>query len=193
VKPRTHIAAFITGHSFRNCTGLSKDQLEFQALSGIPPEHWLKYNFPYQETYPYPDTFRIVAASLNNATHYLRSRRPAFRERHREAVAEIFSRYDAVILLAGSSGMELLNNLDLPAAVQNRLHVFAFGPVSRRLPDAASCYIVQGKTDFISRFFHPGAHRRIDCFHMSYLRAPEMPGLFKQFCRQVLHGETAGP
>src|SRR5688572_3155476 len=104
MKLGTHIAAFITGHSYRGCTGLSQEQFEFQRRSDIPDAHWLKYNFPYVETYAYPDSFPIVTASVNNAAHYLRSRRPAFRERHRNAVAEIFARYETVILLAGSCG-----------------------------------------------------------------------------------------
>jgi len=191
MNPGTHIAAFITGHSFPDCSGLSREQLDFQRRSGIPPEHWLEYNFPYRQTYPYPERFSVLSASIHNVAHFLRSRRPAFKQRYRDAVAEILSPYEAVILLAGSCGLELLINLDLPAEIRRRLHVFAYGPVSLRRPETASLFIVQGKYDFISRFFHREAHQRIRCFHMGYLLAPETLRLFQDFCRHVLPREDA--
>lgn len=182
----SHIAAFITGHSVHGCTGLTPDQRAFQQRSVIAPARWLPWNFPYYETFPYPDAVSLLAASLNNAGHYFGSRRAAFRRRHREAVAGLFSRYDVVILVAGSCGMELLNNLDLPPGVLARLHVFACGPVSRRRPATAGCLVVQGTRDHLSRSFHREADHRYPCPHMGYLAAPQTLAHFNAFCLSVL-------
>jgi len=185
----SYIAAFITGHSMGGCTGLSEEQLGFQVRSGIPREHWLPHNFPYQESFPFRMP-NLLAASFNNSVHYYTSRWRGFRERHRDAVAEVFSRHEVVILLAGSCGLELLNNLELPADVLRRVHVFAYGPVSRALPETASRMMVQGQGDFISRAFHGKVDHRYPCSHMGYLESPETLRLFHLFHRRVL--EEAG-
>ena len=67
---------------------------------------------------------------------------------------------DRTLFLAGSSGLELLYNLDLPNADLARIHVFAYGPVARRLPACDACF-VQGR-DLISRlFFRAGSAGRV--------------------------------
>lgn len=181
-----HVVGFITGHSARGCTGLSQEQWDFQRRSAVPEENWLRHNFPWQETFPFPEPFHLLSASWNNVRHYFESRRPVFREQHRAGVVELFARHDAVILLAGSCGLELLNNLDLPAETRGRLHVFAYGPVSRRRPEVASCFMVQGEGDVISRTFHRHAEARFPCPHMGYLAAAETRRLFESFYRGVV-------
>lgn len=180
-----YIAAFITGHSVRGCTGLSAEQFDFLRRSELPEERWLTCNFPYHETFPFPRP-NLIRASLNNSCHYYFSRFGGFRDRHRDQVIGIFSRYEKVILLAGSCGLELLNNLELPDDIRGRLHVFSYGAVSRKLPDTASHLMVQGSRDFISKIFH----RRVDhCYagsHMGYLRSPETLGLFNSFCLRII-------
>jgi hypothetical protein len=180
------IAAFITGHSVRGCTGLSREQIDFQKRSAIPQEQWLPHNFPYSETHPFPEPVPLLAASLSNIVHFWESRLPAYKNRHRDAVAGIFSGHDAVILVAGSCGLELLNNLGLPAEVLRRLHVFACGPVSWRLPETASCLVLQGAGDPVSRCFHRKADHWIDCAHMGYLQSPETMRLFNDLYFRVL-------
>ena len=181
-----HIVGFITGHSVRSCTGLSHEQRDFQQRSAVPPENWLQHNFPWQETFPFPEPFRLLSASWNNLRHYVESRTPAFREQHRSEVAARFVRYDAVILLAGSCGLELLNNLELAVETRQRLHVFAYGPVSRCMPEVASSFLVQGRRDVISRVFHRDVDARFPCPHMGYLAADETLRLFDAFYRRVL-------
>lgn len=181
-----HVVGFITGHSVRGCTGLSREQREFQQRCAVPEANWLKHNFPWQETFPFPEPFRLLNASWSNVRHYFESRRAAFREQHRAEVVERFAGLDAVILLAGSCGLELLNNLDLPVETRQRLHVFAYGPVSRRRPEVASCFMVQGERDVISRAFHREVDARFPCSHMGYLAAPETLRLFEAFYRGVL-------
>jgi hypothetical protein len=181
-----HIVGFITGHSVRGCTGLSHEQREFQRRSAVPQANWLQHNFPWQETFPFPEPFRLLSASLNNVRHYFRSRTPGFRDQHRPEVLARFAQYDAVILLAGSCGLELLNNLELPAEMRQRLHVFAYGPVSRCRPEAASSFLVQGRGDVISRAFHRHVDARFPCPHMGYLESAETLRLFDAFYRRVL-------
>ena len=181
-----YCAAFLTGHSVPGCTGLSHAQRDFQHRSALPSSHWLPWNFPYNETGPFPEPVPLFAASVHNLRHYLRSRRDEFRRQHRQAVIERFSRWPTVILLAGSCGLELLANLELPHETLARLHVFAYGPVSRSVPAAASCRLVQGRGDWLSRCFHRRVDHRIDCPHLGYLDAPETLALFNAFCRKAL-------
>lgn len=179
------MAAFMTGHSVRGCTGLSTEQADFLRRSDLPEGRWLSYNFPYHETSQYLRP-NLIRASLNNFCHYYFSRFGGFRDRHREQVIGIFSGYEKVILLAGSCGLELLNNLELPGDIRSRLHIFSYGPVSRKLPDTASHMMVQGSGDFISRIFHRRAEHRCESSHMSYLQSPETLRLFNSFCRRTL-------
>lgn len=182
----SHTVAFITGHSVRGCTGLSLEQRRFQQISDIPLNRWQDCNYPYRQTFSFPEPFNVITGSCNNVGQFLLSRRAAFRQRHADAVAAVFARYDAVILIAGSCGTEILNNLELPADIRSRLHVFAYGPVSRRLPDTASLFVLQGRKDWLSRLFHPHADQRIDCSHMDYLRSPETLSLFNRFAHAAL-------
>ncbi|MGV3662571.1 MAG: hypothetical protein ACO1TE_20470 [Prosthecobacter sp.] len=179
------IAAYITGHSVPGCTGLSREQVDFQQRTDIPAEQWLPHNFPYHATFPFPDPFNLLSASWNNVLHYSRSRFASFAKTHRGAVAQVFEEYDSILLLAGSCGLELFNNLDLPAELRRRTHVFAYGPVSRRPPDVASHLIVQGKHDWLSRFYHRRVDHRYACPHMGYLLAPETLRLFNEYYHRV--------
>lgn len=181
-----HIVGFITGQSVPGCTGLSREQQSFQQRSAVPGENWLQHNFPWQATFPFPEPFQLLTASWNNVRYYLDSRRPAFRDQHRQQVMDRLASYDAVILLAGSCGLELLNNLALPKGTSQRLHVFAYGPVSRQRADVASCFTVQGNRDWLSRYYHRQADQRFPCPHMGYLEAPETLRLFNEFYRKVL-------
>ena len=183
-----HIVGFITGHSVRGCTGLSQEQRDFQKHSAVPTASWLPYNFPWYETFPFPESFPLLGASYNNVRHYFESRRTAFRETHRSEILARFAAYDAVILLAGSCGMELLNNLNLPAETRQRLHVFGYGPVSRRRPAVASRLLLQGQHDIISRLFHRQVDLQFPCSHMGYLVAAETLRQFDAFYFKVVKG-----
>ncbi|MES2597693.1 MAG: hypothetical protein V4662_20270 [Verrucomicrobiota bacterium] len=181
------IAGFITGHSVPGCTGLSREQKDFQRRSGIPLEHWLQHNFPWNETFPFPEPFRLLSASANNVRHYLRSQEEKFAADNREAVTKLFTPYDSVLLLAGSCGLELFNNLQLSNELRRKIHIFAYGAVSRRLPEVASHLLVQGRHDWLSRFYHPRADHRYPCAHMGYLEAPETLKLLNEYHRQILN------
>ena len=92
----------------------------------------------------------------------------------------------ALAVLAGSCGLELFNNLHLPDALRRRTHIFAYGPVSRQIPEVASHLFVQGTHDWLSRFYHPQVQHRYSCPHMGYLQAPETLRLFHDYQRKVV-------
>lgn len=182
---RRFIAAFITGHSVRGCTGLSQKQQSFQQRSGLSAEHWLPHNFPYKPTFAFPERFPLLRASVNNARHYFASRRPSFARQHGAAVNAVLQPYDTILLLAGSCGLELFNNLRLADGLRSRIHIFACGPVSRRRPEVASCVMVQGTGDWLSRLCHRTVDHRYECSHMGYLDHPETLRLFQEYHHHV--------
>jgi len=180
------ITAFLTGQSDPAANTLSEAQRAFLDRTLEPGHERLLRNFPYSDLPPPAGKVPLWRASVNNSRQYLASRRMSFASRHRDTVLATFDGYTRVVLLAGSCGLELLVNLRLPADFLKRLHVFAYGPVSRRLPDCAGLWLVQGKDDPISRWWHPEPQHRIPCRHMNYLECREMEGLFRGFHRSTL-------
>ena len=179
------IAGFITGHSVPGCTGLSRVQRDFLDGTQVPESCRLEHNFPWIESPSFPGKISLATASWNNVRHCLASLGTAFRRRHRDEVIARFDPFDAVVLLAGSCGLELLDNLDLPGATRERMHVFAYGPVSRRIPRVGSVWLVQGNRDFISRAIHRRVDHVVPCGHLDYLETPGTLALFDEFYRRV--------
>lgn len=131
----------------------------------------------------------LLKASVHNSVQYLLSRRPFFSERYQAVVLALLSRHPHTVLLAGSCGLELLNNLYLPPAWLTRISVFAYGPVARHRP-ACRHVLVQGRHDGISRLFFNSAHHRVDCGHMDYLQQEAVVSLCDSFLDQVAASET---
>ena len=162
---------FLTGRSDPRSAALSPLQTAF--LDALPaPDLWkVRVNFPYPTvTPPYRET-PLLRASWRNFYQFAGSRRAIFAERHRAQVIDRIETAERSFVLAGSSGLELLANLRLPAAVLARLHVFAYGPVARRLP-VCDCRLVQGRRDWISRAWIRDAGTRVECGHLDYLADP---------------------
>lgn len=173
--------AFITGRSHPDCWLLSPQQstfLERLDLASVPS---VNVNFPWQEpgAWEYKDV-GLLRASVNNAREYLRSRQQSFVHRYQPSALRLFARADRTLLLSGSCGLELFNNLYLPAEVLSRISLFAYGPVARRRP-ACRHLLVQGRRDVISRLWFSKADIRIGGGHMDYLTRPELPELCQQF------------
>lgn len=188
MKPPLQIA-FLTGASDPRSAALSPVQTAF--LDALPaPDAWkLRVNFPYPAaTPPYRET-PLLLASWRNGRQYLASRRPAFPERYRPRVLERIEAAERTFFLAGSSGLELLANLHLPGATLAHLHIFAYGPVARRLPDC-DCRLVVGSRDRISRAWFPAAvspaGTRVACGHMDYLSDPAVLALCSTYLRETL-------
>lgn len=180
------ITAFLTGQSNPAVNALSEGQRSFLDRTLESGHERLMRNFPYTDLPTFEGQVPLWRASMNNSRQYLASRREAFASRYRPAVFSAFEGYQRVILLAGSCGLELLVNLRLPEEFLKRLHVFAYGPVSRRLPDCEKLWLVQGDKDPISRWWHSDPHHRIPCHHMNYLECREMEDLFRGFHRSSL-------
>jgi len=185
MKPAPLQILFLTGRSDPRSAALSPVQTAF--LDALPvPDAWkVRVNFPYPaETPPFRAT-PLLLASWRNANQYAGSRRAAFAERHRAQVLDRIDAAERTFVLAGSSGLELLGNLRLPAAALARLHVFAYGPVARRLP-GCDHRLVQGRRDWISRAWFRTVTARVETGHLDYLADPAVLRLCEAYLREVM-------
>jgi hypothetical protein len=181
--------AFLTGQSNPACWALSPIQIGFLARLQRGDRDFYTCNFPYQVESPSHEPVPLLKASIYNSAQYLLSRRRTFSERHQAVVLNLLSRHPHTVLLAGSCGLELFNNLSLSSAWLNRVSVFAFGPVARRRPDCRHL-LVQGRYDGISRMFFKSVHHQVDCGHMEYLQQEAVVTLCDSFLDQVDAIET---
>lgn len=185
-RPRIALA-FLTGQSTPGRTALSPAQTAFLDALDLPGVEPLRVNFPYHpDPAPHAEA-PLLRASLANGRQYLHSRTAEFRERHREAFMAVFAPFAQVVFLAGSCGLELLRNLELPTAFRQRCHVFAYGPVARGRIDCARLCLVQGSLDLFSRAWFPRVDHHLPGGHLGYLAQPEMRTLFRAFCQPLLH------
>ena len=131
-------------------------------------------------------------ASVRNAAQYAASRRHAWAERHRPGFEAQIKRAPRTALLCGSCGLELLANLSLAPATLARVHVFAWGPVARRLPPVASLELVQGRTDRLSRWWvaRSRVHHVVESGHMGYLDDAHVRQLARRFVAAVRDGRA---
>lgn len=176
--------AFITGRSRLDNIALSPLQKNFiDSLSGHRVRQ-VTVNFPWTSRTDTWQATGLMRASVNNILEYLQSRSPTFAGRYRQAAISLIESADHTLLLAGSCGLELFNNLQLPASLMSRVSIFAYGPVARR-PPACRHRLVQGHRDVISRFWFPETHEQISCGHMDYLTRPELVGLCRRFIHEI--------
>ena len=177
--------AFVTGMSNPDSWNLSPLQHRFIKSFAFPDTCIYPLNFPYTAcAHPYRPT-PILRASARNAWMFFFSMQRRFREKYHSSVSNFLSESRHTILLAGSSGLELLNNLRLPAEILQRISVFAYGPVSRRLP-LCRRVLVQGTRDWYSRLFHSEVDYRVSCGHMNYLENDEVKTLCARFIQDTL-------
>lgn len=179
--------AFLTGQSRPPSAALSPVQAAFLAALPVPAAGRWPWNFPYPAPGSGEDRHApapLLRASLRNGAQYFRSRRRGFAPRHRAAVETLLARAEHTLLLAGSCGLELFNNLGLPAAWLARVSVFAYGPVARRRPGCA-CFLVQGRGDVLSRWYFPAVDARVDVGHLDYLTDPAVLALASAMVRRL--------
>lgn len=132
-KPDLQIA-FITGRSRPDNASLSPLQSAF--IQRVVGHHQLvAVNFPWTvQSMPWQST-GLLRASVNNAREYLGARQAGFALRYQPQALEMLASANHTVLLCGSCGLELFNQLRLPAEWLARISVFSFGPVARRRPD----------------------------------------------------------
>ena len=173
------IIAFLTGQSRPGCCALSPEQGQFLGQLAAPGRELVPVNFPYRAGGCFREV-PLVVASWRNLCGYFAARRPEFAAAFRGDVAALIARAERVVFLAGSSGLELFNNLGLSEAEERKCRLICYGPVARRMPHFAEAVIVQGSRDFLSRGFFRSHAPSLKCGHMGYLRDPE----FLRICHE---------
>lgn len=182
------IIAFLTGQSRPGCCALSPEQRLFLNQLAAPGREVVPLNFPYRAS-GYFRRVPLLVASWRNFAGYFASRRPAFAAAHRAEVAGLIARAERMVFLAGSSGLELFNNLGLSEAEERKCRLICFGPVARRIPRHAPAVLVQGSRDALSRAFFRNEPAALNCGHMEYLRDPG----FLKLCREHIAGFVSQP
>jgi len=183
--------AFITGQSDPGRCALSPAQEAFLDTLPVPAAGRVRRNFPYAADTPPHRKAHVIQASWHNARQYQASRAPAFGDRHRLAVLQLIAGADHTVLLAGSCGLELLANLNLPDPALCRLHVFAYGPVARHRP-ACETYVVRGRRDWIARAWGRSADLLVDAGHMDYLQNAEVRASCQAFVARCMARADGG-
>jgi hypothetical protein len=182
------VIAFLTGQSRPGCCALSPEQQRLLDQLASPGRELVPRNFPYREAGRFREV-PLVVASWRNLRGYYASSRPGFAAAYRADVAGLIARAERVVFLAGSSGLELFNNLGLTEAEERKCRLICFGPVARRLPRFAEAVIVQGTRDYLSRTFFRSGLPSLDCGHMGYLGDPA----FVRLCREQLSFHASQP
>ena len=179
--------AYITGRSSPESGSLSPVQLAFIKKLAQPGRELATLNFPYRagenekKGYLAPG---LIKASYHNCREYLSSRHPEFQTHYRPALLALLARAPHTVLLSGSCGLELFNNLNLPKAMMSHVSIFAYGPVARQRP---LCHhtLVQGQRDLISRFWCRQVHSKGSGGHLNYLSNPALLTLCERFIAAV--------
>jgi hypothetical protein len=106
--------AFLTGQAEpRNCA-LSPGQRDFLDRMAGPGVAVVPRDFPYEGVDRFP-AVSLIRMSLYVGWQYWSSRFTSMGTRHRSSVARLIEGAPKTLFLAGSSGIELFNNLHLPA------------------------------------------------------------------------------
>jgi hypothetical protein len=172
VKPTVQIA-FMTGQSDPPSCALAADQHAFLDALLAPEREKVRCNFPYDRASREVLDVPLWRASLNNVRQYTASRSDRFARTYRPHVLAMLDQADRTLLLAGSCGIELLNNLHLPEPVLRAVYVFAYGPVARRRP-ACRHEIAGSRRDVISRRWFPAPDAWVDANHLGYLGSEQV-------------------
>jgi len=176
--------AFLTGQSDPRTCRLTESQSAFLRALPIADDAREWRNFPYAPDPPPYVPVPLVIASYRNGMQFLRSRSNRFRTRYRPAVIAFIERAERTLFLAGSCGLEFLNNLALPEGDLARVAVFAYGPVARHRP-ACAHVLVGSPRDRISRAFFPRPDVLVEAGHLDYLASPEVATACAAFLARV--------
>jgi hypothetical protein len=183
VKPKLRVA-FLTGRSDPRTCRLTPVQAAFLAALPVAAEAKYPLNFPYVPgAAPYVPV-PLALASVRNGGQFVASRFAPFRARHRPAFLAFVEGAERTVFLAGSCGLEFLNNLALPASALGRVAAFAYGPVARRRP-ACAHVLVGSPHDAISRLYFKEPDIRVDATHLDYLTSPAVAAACTAFLARV--------
>lgn len=177
--------AFITGRSMPGNLALSPEQQAFLAQVTPPGALPVYANFPWEGGQAGWQPTGLLRASLNNAREYLNARKPEFTRRYQPVAQALLESAEHTVLLAGSCGLALFNQLALPPPFLDRVSVFAWGPVAHQRPDCRHL-LVQGRQDLISRLWLRDVDACIRSGHMGYLSHPELVPLCRNFIAPLI-------
>lgn len=186
---RPYQVALLTGPSDWGRWALSPIQDAFLHSLKVPEEALVLFNFPYGPNSLSYRPVPILKASLCNAGAYIRSRRLAFRLTYGPVINAFLARAERTVLVTGSCGLELFNNLRLSSPALAGISVFAYGPVARTRP-ACRHLLVSGRKDFMTRFCFPKPDRLIDCTHLAYLSNPVLRDLCTVFVADAIRAAS---
>src|SRR5690606_6162258 len=103
-------------------------------------------------------------------------------------ITKFLARAELTVFIAGSCGLELLSNLALYEEQLQRIRAIGLGPVSRGLPQC-EIILIQGRHDWLSRFYFADVDYRVACGHMGYLRSEKVLSLCRGYIAGVLDGK----
>lgn len=176
--------AFLTAQADPRSCALSPLQRDFARSlaeqTGVP---CLEENFPYTRPAVAWRRRPLWRESLSVLLQYASARRANFAGKHRPPVLAMLARADQTVLLAGSCGLHLLQQLRLPDDALTRISFIAYGAVARQRP-AAPGIVVLGRRDWIARGRGPAPDYRIDADHLDYLTNAEFLSLAVNFIRR---------
>lgn len=177
--------AFITGRSMPGNLALSPEQQAFLERVTPPGALPVYANFPWESGQAGWQPTGLLRASLNNAREYLNARKPEFTRRYQPVAQALLESAEHTVLLAGSCGLALFNQLALPPPFLDRVSVFAWGPVAHQRPGCRHL-LVQGSQDLISRLWLRDVDACIRSGHMGYLSHPELVPLCRNFIAPLI-------
>lgn len=179
--------AFITGLSDLGNNSLSPEQTSFLKSLQTHEENKIYCNFPYTETKKHYKKTNIILASFSNSLQYFLSRTKLL-DKNTEQLKKMLKENDKVLLLSGSCGLELLNNMKFSKEEKQKLHIIAYGAVARKIPDFVYLTLVQGDKDWIARLWIHVYDIKIKANHMNYLQSNELVNFVNNYIEKM---ETA--
>lgn len=179
--------AYITGRSRPGYAQLSPVQSAFINQLARPERRLIRLNFPYfchADNTPGIRPARLLTASFNNSRDYYTSRYHSFQQRYQSSVAELLAQAKNTVLLAGSCGLELFNNLHLPGELMPSTTLIAYGAVARKRP-ACRHILIQGDRDWLSKIYFRSVDYKVSCGHMNYLSSPEVFAICERYIAHI--------
>lgn len=179
--------AYITGRSLPGYTQLSPVQSAFINQLARSERRLVRINFPYfchaENTADFLAS-GLLTASFNNSRDYFVSRHRTFQQRYQSPVAELLTQATHTVLLAGSCGLELFNNLHLPAELMTSTTLIAYGAVARQRP-VCQHILIQGNQDWLSKIYFRRVDYKVHCGHMNYLSSPEVLAICERYIAHI--------
>lgn len=183
--------AYITGRGLPGYAQLSPVQLAFINQLARPGRRLVRLNFPYFCHAENTTGIRppgLLTASFNNSRDYYTSRYHSFQQCYQSPVADLLAQAANTVLLAGSCGLELFNNLHLPVELMTSTTLISYGAVARQRP-VCRHILIQGDQDWLSKIYFRRVDYKVHCGHMNYLSSPEVLAICERYIAHLESNE----